>query len=88
MVDLIARMLEYDPTKRISLAEAINHPFFDVIPPDRRLVENNLSIWVNICISRNLLVRDVTKMSYYSGLDRSRCPLLLALKYFDLLTQL
>jgi len=36
LVDLIARMLEYDPTKRISLAEAINHPFFDVIPPDRR----------------------------------------------------
>ena len=36
LVDLIARMLEYDPTKRISLAEAINHPFFDAIPADRR----------------------------------------------------
>jgi len=36
LVDLIARMLEYDPTKRISLAEAINHPFFDAIPAERR----------------------------------------------------
>lgn len=29
LVDLIARMLEYDPSKRISLAEAINHDFFN-----------------------------------------------------------
>jgi len=29
LADLIARMLEYDPTKRISLAEAVNHPFFE-----------------------------------------------------------
>lgn len=36
LVDLIARMLEYDPNKRISLAEAINHPFFDAIPAERR----------------------------------------------------
>lgn len=32
LFDLIARMLEYDPAKRISMAEAINHPFFDAVP--------------------------------------------------------
>jgi len=36
LVDLIARMLQYDPLKRISLAEAINHPFFDQLPPGIR----------------------------------------------------
>lgn len=33
LFDLIARMLEYDPAKRISMAEAVNHPFFDALPP-------------------------------------------------------
>lgn len=36
LVDLIARMLEYDPSKRISLAEAITHQFFDPLDPSIR----------------------------------------------------
>lgn len=31
LFDLIERMLEYDVTKRITLDEAIKHPFFDSI---------------------------------------------------------
>ncbi|KAK9505258.1 hypothetical protein O3M35_009349 [Rhynocoris fuscipes] len=37
LFDLIQRMLEYDPTDRITLAEALRHPFFDKIPEEQRL---------------------------------------------------
>ncbi len=31
LFDLMEKMLEYDVTKRITLDEAIKHPFFDLI---------------------------------------------------------
>ncbi|CAK8677320.1 unnamed protein product [Clavelina lepadiformis] len=38
LIDLIARMLVYDPAKRASLAELINHPFFDALPAEKRFL--------------------------------------------------
>lgn len=35
--DLIAQMLEYDPSRRLNLAEALKHPFFDNLPSDKKL---------------------------------------------------
>jgi len=35
--DLIAQMLEYEPSRRINLAEALKHPFFSNLPSDKRL---------------------------------------------------
>uniref|UniRef100_A0A1B6DEN0 Protein kinase domain-containing protein n=1 Tax=Clastoptera arizonana TaxID=38151 RepID=A0A1B6DEN0_9HEMI len=37
LFDLINRMLEYDPSERITLAEALRHPFFTKIPTHQRL---------------------------------------------------
>ncbi|XP_069700164.1 dual specificity protein kinase CLK2 isoform X9 [Periplaneta americana] len=37
LFDLIARMLEYEPSSRLTLGEALRHPFFDKIPPHQRL---------------------------------------------------
>lgn len=37
LFDLISRMLEYEPSDRITLAEALRHPFFDKILPNQRL---------------------------------------------------
>ncbi|KAL1123184.1 hypothetical protein AAG570_002271 [Ranatra chinensis] len=37
LFDLISRMLEYDPSERITLGEAMRHPFFDKVPPSQRL---------------------------------------------------
>jgi CDC-like kinase len=37
LFDLISRMLEYEPSQRITLAEALKHPFFDKIPAHQRL---------------------------------------------------
>ncbi|CAB0010433.1 unnamed protein product [Nesidiocoris tenuis] len=36
LFNLIQRMLEYDPAERITLSEALRHPFFDKIPPEKR----------------------------------------------------
>ncbi|CAH2242367.1 jg19978 [Pararge aegeria aegeria] len=37
LFDLIARMLEYDPTQRITLRDALKHPFFSKLPVHQRL---------------------------------------------------
>ncbi|XP_025829002.1 serine/threonine-protein kinase ppk15 isoform X4 [Agrilus planipennis] len=37
---LIQRMLEYEPSERITLREALMHPFFDKIPAHQRLGEH------------------------------------------------
>jgi CDC-like kinase len=39
LFDVISRMLEYDPTERITLCEALRHPFFEKIPREQRLGE-------------------------------------------------
>ncbi|XP_029439940.1 dual specificity protein kinase CLK4 isoform X2 [Rhinatrema bivittatum] len=35
LFDLIRRMLEYDPEKRITLAEALKHPFFEILKKEQ-----------------------------------------------------
>jgi len=41
LFDLIEKMLEYDPKRRITLAESLQHPFFDRLPSEQRLVDNH-----------------------------------------------
>ncbi|KAI6227221.1 Serine/threonine-protein kinase Doa [Aphelenchoides besseyi] len=43
LFDLIDKMLDYEPTSRITLAEALNHPFFARIPSHQRLDHLNNS---------------------------------------------
>ncbi|XP_074601952.1 CDC like kinase darkener of apricot isoform X5 [Brevipalpus obovatus] len=46
LFDLIEKMLQYEPMSRISLEEALNHPFFDKLPPEKKLYkfESNRTI--------------------------------------------
>ncbi|XP_037297002.1 serine/threonine-protein kinase Doa-like isoform X2 [Manduca sexta] len=37
LFELIARMLDYEPTQRITLRDALRHPFFNKLPPHQRL---------------------------------------------------
>lgn len=37
LFDLIGLMLEYEPTERITLGEAMRHPYYDKIPEEHRL---------------------------------------------------
>lgn len=39
LFDLVFKMLEYEPSERITLKEALKHPFFDKISPHQRLGE-------------------------------------------------
>lgn len=39
LFDLIMKMLEYEPSERVSLKEALKHPFFDKIASHQRLGE-------------------------------------------------
>ncbi|XP_052900133.1 uncharacterized protein LOC128306614 [Anopheles moucheti] len=39
LFDLIRKMLEYEPTKRITLDKALRHPFFAKLPAEKRLHE-------------------------------------------------
>ncbi|XP_032809804.1 dual specificity protein kinase CLK2 isoform X1 [Petromyzon marinus] len=36
LFDLIEKMLQYEPSKRITLGEALKHPFFDLLAQDQR----------------------------------------------------
>ncbi|KAH0794921.1 CMGC family protein kinase [Histomonas meleagridis] len=38
LIDLVLRMLRFDPMKRISAKEALNHPYFDGIIPEMRRI--------------------------------------------------
>jgi len=40
LFDLISKMLEYDPSSRITLKEALDHPFFKKLPSQFRLHEH------------------------------------------------
>ena len=39
MLDLVARMLDYDPDRRMTLKEALKHPFFDRLSVFQKLEE-------------------------------------------------
>ncbi|XP_034943241.1 dual specificity protein kinase CLK2 isoform X4 [Chelonus insularis] len=39
LFDLIQRMLEYEPSYRITLKDALQHPFFDALPASQRLTD-------------------------------------------------
>lgn len=40
LFNLIQRMLEYEPTQRITLKEALSHSFFDPLPASQRLPDS------------------------------------------------
>lgn len=44
LFDLIQKMLIYDPDDRIVLSEALQHPFFDKLPPHQKIAEQNIAL--------------------------------------------
>ncbi|XP_055699491.1 uncharacterized protein LOC129799544 isoform X2 [Phlebotomus papatasi] len=43
LFDLIKKMLEYEPSQRLTLGEALRHPFFAKLPPHQRLADKDLA---------------------------------------------
>ena len=39
LFELIEKMLEYDPKRRITLLETLRHPFFERLLPEQRLTD-------------------------------------------------
>lgn len=47
LFDLIERMLDYEPTSRITLGEALKHNYFDDLQPNERFVMMLSTTWIN-----------------------------------------
>lgn len=43
LFDLIELMLNYDPNERITLKQALEHPFFDLLPQHLRIYDSRAS---------------------------------------------
>ena len=41
LFELIEKMLEYDPKRRITLAESLRHPFFERLLPEQRISDTS-----------------------------------------------
>ena len=52
LFDLVERMLAYDPTERLTLAQALRHPFFSKLTADQRRPPALLSRNKSYSISR------------------------------------
>ena len=37
-------MLEYEPSRRMNLAESLKHPFFDNLPADKKLTSKTREV--------------------------------------------
>ncbi|PKU34659.1 dual specificity protein kinase clk2 isoform x2 [Limosa lapponica baueri] len=57
LFDLVESMLEYEPSKRITLAEALKHPFFDVLEmePSTKMWDSSRDISRTIALFLNFL---------------------------------
>lgn len=59
LFDLIQRMLDYEPSQRLALTEALKHPFFDKIPPHLRLGSDRVDRERSHSLSRWLTMSSV-----------------------------
>ena len=41
LFELIEKMLDYDPKRRITLVESLRHPFFERLLPEQRISESS-----------------------------------------------
>lgn len=41
LFELIEKMLDYDPKRRITLVDALRHPFFERLLPEQRISDNS-----------------------------------------------
>jgi CDC-like kinase len=39
LFELVEKMLEYDPKRRITLVETLRHPFFERLLPEQRITD-------------------------------------------------
>ena len=66
LFDVIQRMLDYEPSQRITLTEALKHPFFDKIPPHLRLGADRVDRERSHSLSRWLTVSSSTSWWWLS----------------------
>jgi len=52
LFDVIRHMLDYDPATRMTLDQALRHPFFQKLPPSQRLHEKSNPPYVSASSSR------------------------------------
>ena len=52
-VDLLKRMLDQDPNKRITAKEALKHPYFDAIKPKIHRFQKTSEAWISARLTSN-----------------------------------